>query len=328
MLAAIQDPRIQQAISLPGNQNEDWKRDLERLEAGDVTLDRKTAGEHSIQAIQRLLIFLGYSTASRGGFSIDGDFGRGTNRGVAQFQFEHGLNPKLTRKMLCYDCTWSNAHQRITNIPDTRLDIPTLEKMLAVALENIENKHLACGDFDEAIFQLNSNHRRNFYTCKEIAERYQAAVGKAVQRLKDEKEASVHPIWLLTIMKQETAGVIRPRFEQHYLSRLNQANPNEDFAELRYRSMSFGLGQIMGENYRKVGAPSARAMFVSPVEEQVYHIGCFLTASPATRAVVAKANPTAADFRTVARTYNGSGYEAHRYHESIEGWHREFRSFF
>lgn len=327
MLSAIQDPRIRQIITLPEDQNEDWKKDLERFEAGDVTLDRKTAGENSIRAIQRLLIFLGYSTASRGGFLIDGDFGRGTNRGVAQFQFEYGLNPKINRNTLCYDCSWSNAHHRITNIPDTRLDIPTLEKMLAVALENIDSKHVACGDFDEAIFQLNGIHRRSFYTCKEIANRYLGAVEKAVEKLQAVQGAKVHPIWLLTIMKQETAGVIRPRFEQHYLSRLNRTNPNDDFTELRYRSMSFGLGQIMGENYQRVGAPSAKAMFVSPVEEQVYHIGCFLTASSSTKAVVAKANPTAADFRTVARTYNGSGYEAHRYHESIEGWHREFLSF-
>ncbi|MCB9302754.1 MAG: DUF3380 domain-containing protein [Lewinellaceae bacterium] len=327
MIAAIQDPRIQKIIALPGEKNEDWKNDLERLEAGDVTLDRKTAGEHSIRAIQRLLIFLGYSTASRGGFLIDGDFGRGTNRGVAQFQFEYGLNPKLKRNMLCYDCSWSNAHHRIVNIPDTRLDIPTLKKMLEVAIENIENKHVACGDFDEAIFQLNSNHQRNFYTCKEIAQRYQAQAENAVKRLKEQNGATVHPIWLLTIVKQETAGVITPRFEQHYLSRLNKTAPNDDFTELRYRSMSFGLGQIMGENYRKVGAPSAKAMFVSPVDEQLYHIGCFLTASPSTKAIVAKTNPTASDFRTVARTYNGSGYEAHRYHESIEGWYREFRSF-
>lgn len=251
MLDAIQDPRIQQVITLPEAQNEDWKKDLERLKAGDVTLDRKTAGENSIQAVQRLLIFLGYSTASRGGFLIDGDFGRGTNRGVAQFQMEHGLNPAITRKILCYDCTWSNAHHRITTIPDTLLDIPTLEKMLAVAQENIENKHLSCGDFDEAIFQLNSIHRRSFFTCKEIAGRYMEAVEKAVKRLKDEKGFTVNPIWLLTIMKQETAGVIRPRFEQHYLSRLNAADGQEAFDELRYRSMSFGLGQIMGENFQK-----------------------------------------------------------------------------
>ena len=58
-----------------------------------MTLTRQSAGESAIKAVQRLLIFLGYSTASSGAFLIDGDYGRGTNRGVAQFQFEYKTNP-------------------------------------------------------------------------------------------------------------------------------------------------------------------------------------------------------------------------------------------
>jgi hypothetical protein len=326
MSQLIQDPRIQQIIALPEDRDEIWKADLARLESGDLTLDRKTAGENSIKAIQRLFIFLGYSTAARGGFLVDGDFGRGTNRAVAQFQFEYGLNPIISRPALCYECNWQNAHQRIVNIPDARLDLPTLTKMTEVALHNIEQRHVCCGDFDEAIFQLNSLHRRSFYSCRQIRDRYKAAVDKAVQRLANEHNATVHPFWLLSIIKQESAGVVRPRFEQHYLFRLNTQNSQADLAELRYRSMSFGLGQIMGENYPRIGLDSARAMYISPVEDQIYHIGRFLIASPATRAVVAKSNPSSADFHTVARTYNGSGYAKHRYHESLESWHREFRA--
>jgi peptidoglycan hydrolase-like protein with peptidoglycan-binding domain len=326
MSQLIQDPRIQQIIALPEDRDESWRADLTRLEAGDLTLDRKTAGENSIKIIQRLLIFLGYSTAGRGGFLVDGDFGRGTNRGVAQFQFEHGLNPNLTRAALCYDCTWQTAHLRITAIPDSRLDLPTLEKMAAVALQNIEQRQVCCGDFDEAIFQLNSLHQRRFYSTRQIYERYGQAVEGAVKRLANEHGATVHPLWLFTIIKQESAGVVRPRFEQHYLTRLNRANPQADFAELRYRSMSFGLGQIMGENFGRVGLDSARAMYVSTIEDQIYHIGRFLIASPSTRAIAAKAAPSAADFQAVARTYNGPGFAHNFYHEKIERGHREFRS--
>jgi len=55
------------------------------------------AGESAIKAVQRLLVFLGYSTASSGAFLIDGDFGHGTNRGVAQVQFEKALTPLLAQ---------------------------------------------------------------------------------------------------------------------------------------------------------------------------------------------------------------------------------------
>jgi len=47
---------------------------LERLERGDTTLTRQSVGESAIKAVQRLLVFLGYSTASSGAFLIDGDF--------------------------------------------------------------------------------------------------------------------------------------------------------------------------------------------------------------------------------------------------------------
>lgn len=327
MSQLIQDPRIQQIIALPEDRDEIWKADLARLESGDLTIDRKTAGENSIKAIQRLFIFLGYSTASRGGFLIDGDFGRGTNRSVAQFQFEYGLNPNISRATLCYECNWQNAHQRIVNIPDARLDLPTLTKMIEVAIGNIEKRHVCCGDFDEAIFQLNGLHRRSFYSCRQIHARYQDAVAKAVQRLASENNANVHPIWLLSIIKQETAGVVRPRFEQHYLSRLNAQNTQADLPELRYRSMSFGLGQIMGEHFSRIGLDSAKSMYISPVEDQIYQIGRFLiTSSPATRSIVAKTNPSSADFHTVARSYNGGGYAQNRYNERLESWHREFRA--
>ena len=90
MLALLQDSQIQKIINPPHTPSH-WESDLKRLEAGDLTLNRHSAGENSIKALQRLLIFLGYSTSSGGSFSIDGDFGRGTNRALAQFQFDQGI---------------------------------------------------------------------------------------------------------------------------------------------------------------------------------------------------------------------------------------------
>jgi hypothetical protein len=323
MIAAINDPRIQRILTLPEDNTAEWRRDLQRLEAGDATLTRQSAGETSIKAVQRLLIFLGYSTSSDGAFSIDGDFGRGTNRAVAQFQFENSLAANIRRQTLCYDCTWQTASKNIVAIPDVRLTVPALEKMLQTTLRMIDTNQVMCGNFEEALFHLNNLHRSKWLSCKEILQRYGAMVERAVSRVRNEQGFELQKEWLLAIIKQETGGVVRPRFEQHYLTRSNQLEPKTDFAELRYRAMSFGLGQIMGENYKRIGAPSARAMFVSSIEDQVLFVARFLAQR---REVVIKKNPTADDFRTLAKFYNGLGYETHHYHESIATWFKEFRT--
>ena len=71
----ITDARIHRVLSAGGDTS-GWREDLQRLERGDATLTRKSAGEAGIKAVQRMLVFLGYSTASSGAFLIDGDFGR------------------------------------------------------------------------------------------------------------------------------------------------------------------------------------------------------------------------------------------------------------
>jgi hypothetical protein len=137
----------------------------------------------------------------------------------------------------------------------------------------------------------------------------------------------VRPEWILSIIRKETEGVVRPKFEQHVLSNSNRKSPNEDLSELRYRATSFGLGQVMGFNFQAVGAPSAKAMFCSPLEEQVLFVGRFLaTGGSSVRSAINNAAPAESDFRTVARFYNGPGYEANRYHESLAKWFLEFKS--
>lgn len=53
----LPDESIRRVLSLHGD--ESWRDDLERLQRGDTTLTRQTAGEAAIKALQRLLIFLG-----------------------------------------------------------------------------------------------------------------------------------------------------------------------------------------------------------------------------------------------------------------------------
>ena len=317
----LKDERIRRILSL-GADDADWQSDLARLENGDTTLTRHSAGEAAIKAVQRLLIFLGYSTASSGAFLIDGDFGRGTNRGVAQFQFEHDLNPTLDRSVLCYPCTFQNARSRITAVPDVKLDLPTLEKMVSAAHAAIAANQIPFGRFEDTLFHLNSLHRGRGLDCRQILERYGTTAQQAVETLHSEREVVIQPAWILAIIRQETAGIARPRFEQHKLSKFNTVNPQSSFSELRIQSMSIGLGQIMGFNHKNVGAPSAEAMLYSPVSDQVLFVARFIARKPA---VVGKSNPTPEDFRTMAKFYNGPAYAKHFYHERLERWFREFQ---
>ncbi|CAM3499682.1 N-acetylmuramidase domain-containing protein [Aequorivita lipolytica] len=325
MTTLIHDPQIQQIIN-PPNTSRFWENDLKRFESGDVSLDRHTAGENTIRAFQRLLIFLGYSTSSSGAFSIDGDFGRGTNRALAQFEFEHSLSkPGFPTKTLTYECNWRNARTEINVIPDVLLTMPTLEKMLEAAKEAIAKNEINCGDFDEAIFQLNALYNNDLLDCRKINERYGTAAEKASQNLKDSKNIIIHPEWILSIIRQESAGVVRPRFEQHFLTKFSKQEPQTDLSELRFRSMSFGLGQIMGFNYSSIGANSAKELYTAPLEKQITSIARFLTLRSSVRNVVSKTNPTADDFKVVAKYYNGSGYATHHYDESLGRWFREFK---
>jgi hypothetical protein len=244
---------------------------------------------------------------------------------VAQFQFEHGLTKQVTRADLCYECTWQTASQKIIAIPDARLTPKTLESMLEAARQMLEEGTVLCGSLDEAGFHLDALHRRRLLSCAEIKSRYGKFVDQAIAEVAVEGIDISH-LWPLAIIKQETGGVVRPRFEQHLLTRLNKKHKAADLSELRHRAMSMGLGQILGDNFRRVKAGSARAMYSATISEQVAHVARFLAASEHIARIVASHKPSENDFRTVARYYNGPGYEKHHYHESLARWFREFEA--
>ena len=319
----VQDPKISQVLTPVGDTKKSWRNVLDQFRKGERGITRQSVGEEAIKAVQRMLVFLGYSTSSTGAFAIDGDFGRGTNRAVAQFEFDHGLNNQLTRKILCYPCTWQTAKTNITKIPDTRLTLKTMETMLRVATDAIAQNRVLCGTFEDALFHLDALDQRQLLSCQQIQKRYGAHVKAAVARVKNEKGVTVQPEWVLAIIKQETGGIVRPRFEQHILTRLNNKQGQADLVELRYQAMSQGLGQILGSNYELVEAQSAVSMFQSSIAEQVLFVARFLARKPQ---IVSERNPTSQVFAQLARFYNGPGYAKHHYNESLARWFREFQS--
>ncbi|HEC16783.1 MAG TPA: DUF3380 domain-containing protein [Sedimenticola sp.] len=316
------DHQLIQRVLFPGEPDPRVLEVLAGVRDGGKRLSRHLGGESVIRALQRLLIFLGYSTFSGGSYAVDGDFGRGTNRGVAQFQVENNLPTAAGRDSLCYDCNYRTARKNITRIPDVEVDQATLDAMLEKVLQAAAGGQVTFGDADAALFHLNRIDSGRLLNCRQIFEQYWTAVIKAVNLMQETAGIDIAPAWVLAIIRQETAGVVRPRFEQHHLTKFNRAAPHEELAELRFRATSFGLGQVMGFNYRKVGAASARDMLYSPLDEQVLFVARFIAGK---RRVVAKRDPSREDFRIMARYYNGPRYADHHYDESLATWFREFQ---
>ena len=200
------DPQIRKVLSRTKSDTA-WEDALARIRSGNTKMTRHSVGERPIKSIQRLLNFLGYSTASAGGFLIDGDFGRGTNRGLAQFQFDRGLTRSITRDVLIYDCkSPSSARANIAAVPDTRLTQKTAEALLAAARTAIDDGNVTCGNFDDAIFHLNRAQSGQLLECTEIARKYGRAADDAIARVQQEDGVKVVRDWVLAIIKTETGG--------------------------------------------------------------------------------------------------------------------------
>ncbi|MEE8125927.1 MAG: hypothetical protein V3T42_08955, partial [Nitrospirales bacterium] len=74
----LRDQNISRVLTPVGDKNKSWRRVLDRFREGERGITRQSVGEDVVKAIQRMFVFLGYSTSSTGAFIIDGDFGRGT----------------------------------------------------------------------------------------------------------------------------------------------------------------------------------------------------------------------------------------------------------
>lgn len=327
----LDDPDVVSVLVGPRESGSAALQGLRFILAGDIT-DPRSIGGPTVTAIQRLLIFLGYSTSSSGAYVIDGQLGAGVNRAIAQFRYEAELVGSQStdgelRTSLTYPCTFQTCAGEIAAIPTQPTDRETLRALLDEVVEAIRTNQVMIGSLDEALFTLNSIHYGGRLSVEEIYDRYGASVDRAVDRIVDEKGVEMQPEWLLALIKQNSAGIPRPRFEQHFLSRLSRNEPDVEFRELRLRSTTMGFGQMLGDIYPRVGASSAGSMFTSPLDEQMMFLARFL-GQPRDGAVgdaIAKTDPQEEDFRTVARYFFGPGFKNSRHDETLAQTFREFR---
>lgn len=92
-------------------------------------------------------------------------------------------------------------------------------------------------------------------------------------------------------------------------------------AEAALKSASWGLGQILGENFAAAGAPNVRAMveaFVASEDNQLLGMAEFVARSPMKAALQAK------NWAEFARRYNGPNYAGNHYDEHLAAFCARF----
>jgi hypothetical protein len=107
----------------------------------------------------------------------------------------------------------------------------------------------------------------------------------------------------------------------HQYERLTKAYALDPTAALR--STSWGIGQVMGDNFLQSGFPSVQTMVGAMFESEDLQLGAmaaFLVSSGLHRALQAH------DWTSFARGYNGPNYAINRYDSRLNGEFQKFSS--
>ena len=270
--------------------------------------------ETLVTSLQRTMIALGYSTTTSGACVIDGDFGNGTNRGMAQAIYDLTSDGRLvnhqtvpTRKELTPKCTWQNSAVVARDLCGVAVTARVVEAMFKYVKE--KPSKLLGGDPVTARRQLDAIERGR------LDDKGAAMAGYRMESAWVSKWNDIRPAWLMAVVLTETGGINRPRFEQHYFSRLAREYRTKSLREIRFLSMSMGLGQIMGVNYKAAGAESPEDLFTADTRDQLSFIANFLDPM---RHITMKLDPSDNDFRKIAKYYNGPGYAKNNYDKKLK----------
>lgn len=88
--------------------------------------------------------------------------------------------------------------------------------------------------------------------------------------------------------------------------------------EVAYQSISIAIGQVMGENFKRIGYQSATAMFQAATASFDNQAAQMLSFIATDRKLVAAIQNH--DYHTYARIYNGPNYKANNYHTDLKAF--------
>lgn len=276
---------------------------LDQIANGQLTFTAATGIHAGVRAVQIMLLTLGYPTGREqvrnragriigvsGTFTLDNDYGPGTEAGMQLFQRE-----------------WNDAHPN-ADTPlrvDGACDSSTLSALMTATTERVSGT-----SFGEFAAQKDILARTALMNTQEIDNNY----GEYIRATAS--EYSIPDDVVAAIIIVETVGWIRHRLEYHWYQRfLNLRNnggrpirgitqnqlQNMSLSEIRILSSSWGLGQVMGFNLYNAGITFDEMQNVSDYSEQVNMIGRFLQAN---NLLAAARNR---NWNAIAAIYNGPG---------------------
>ena len=295
----------------------------ERRLSREVVFERGEVDELFVKALQRAFVYLSYPTSMSGSALVDGDAGPGTNRALAFFLMEEGLphenDPGALASSTIADVKRKMASERLTR--------EGLASLLRAVFYRATGAPTG-GSMIASIDHLNATESGIQLSCRKMFDLYGGDAARAARELKAGAAAVADPAFLLAVAKQETHGIIRSRFEQHYYAARRPMVEEGKGRLARLQASSHGLGQIMGSNAKALGLGDVYQLWSAAPQEQLEYIGRFILTTPAAVVLSGKSPIDLKGCRLVARYYNGPAFAANRYDQRLLGWYTEFRALF
>ena len=265
------------------------------------TLKLRAKGD-SVRLLQELLNKTGYNLI------VDGIFGKGTGKAVIDFQKKNNL----VADGIVGTKTWTVLHNISSNTFEEIEEKFLAEKDL-IALSNSLGVELAAV---KAVYEIESSGR-GFLTDGRPKILFEGHIF-----WKQLKNKGLNP----EDFREDNGDVLYPKWTKQYYKggsaehdRLNKAKLiNEDAA---LESASWGIFQIMGFHYKKVGYDSVKLYVKAMYKSEAYHLKAFGKFIESENLVRHLRNHNWAAF---ARGYNGAGYKQNKYDIKLE---RAFRKY-
>ncbi|MBU3913940.1 DUF3380 domain-containing protein, partial [bacterium] len=357
----LDHPLVQRVLHKSGTLPDDLYEKLNKILTGETVLNKGASSDQAdiARAIQRALIYLSYPTGSSGSYGLDGDWGAGSNRGYALFLREHAeehlkdaSEAVLDDSKLIYAATYINAAQKTKEFANIPVKKDGFEALLNAIIDETKAENIYRKKEVYAIENLNQIDKKVFLSVKKIIENFRTEI-QAAADYGTSIGYAVKPQWIAALARTETAGLPRPKYEHHWLYNhysgtmaggVKQGIKLSNFQECRFRSTSFGMGQLMGVEYKRLKddsgnkLPNARAMYYLDVKTQFRVIVDFLKSKSGYTGVVLgldcpdyddydEDEPTKAwkenSLHKCVYAYNGAAYLTNNYHINLSTYFKE-----
>jgi hypothetical protein len=290
----LEDATVKRVLYLNGQVDAAVHDKLKKILSGDLQVTRGEEDLRLVRTLKRALVYTGFPTFGVGGvgatgsYKTSGGYDEHMSNGVAlllrewapEDLLDDAGNP-ISEATLVFRSSY-NGNNGVPVTPDVLREFPTVpvrSRGLAGLLNAIQGltqrREIYLGNPDAAIANLDLLDQGRYPSTQEIITRYKEGILKLLRE--SYSDLNLNPIWVATVILNETHGLPVPKFEHHlfrdYYLRLasgrswgrstaaerDQAvqeyfdDPTkrlsaEGIKHARMLCTSYGLGQIMGFN--------------------------------------------------------------------------------